>query len=520
MLDLIIKNARVIDGTGAPWFRADVGVKSGKIAAIGKLSCEAAETVDANDLYLSPGFIDVHSHSDSSILDCPLNHSRILQGVTSEIAGNCGMSMAPAADETLDLLRGYAGWDKGFSWRGVGSFLDEVGKARASTNFGTLVGHGTIRIAEMGFSADKPTAARLENMKAIAAEAMREGAFGMSSGLIYPPGSYAETDELAEIASAIAPFSGYYATHMRYEGKNIVMAVAEAIETARRAGVPLQISHHKATHKPDWQVSCKTTIAMIERARREGLDVTADQYPYRATATTLSVNVPGWAFVGGFEALRERLGDPSLRARIHDEIMRDHLGRWDTLFVSYLYTPENYWMRGKSIPYIAEKLGRDEADALLDIVLAENDRVGEIHFGMCEEDIEYIMKQSFVMTGSDGSAMPVGGDGRHHPRNLGTFPRVIAHYCRERKLFPLEEAVRKLTSMPAARAGLSGRGIIKEGMAADLVLFDFEKINDDPTYEDPERGCSGIARVYVNGALTAANGEHTGARAGMVLKKG
>lgn len=519
MFDILIKNARVIDGTGAKWFRADVGIKDGRIEAVGVLPENAAETVDAEDKYLCPGFIDIHSHTDQSILEYPLNHSRIFQGVTTEVTGNCGMSMAPAVDERIDLLESYNGSPDPITWRGFGSFLEKVASLHPSVNFAGLVGHGTLRLAAMGYSSEKASRDELDRMKALAAESMREGAFGMSSGLIYPPGSYADNDELAEVASALAPYGGFYATHMRHEGLEVAESVAESIETAKRAGVPLEISHHKVTDRRSWLVNCKTTIALVERARREGVDVTCDQYPYRATATTLSVNIGDWAFEGGTEALLSRLENKTTRARIHDELQRKHGEDWDTLAVSYLYTPENLWMCGRTIPEIAEKLGCDGADALIDIVLNEKNLVGELHYAMCEEDIEYIMQRPFVMTGSDGGSFSLDPVGKLHPRNFGTFVRTIAHYSRDRHLFPLEEAVRKQTSLPAARAGLWDRGIIRPGMAADLVLFDLDTLKDDPTYAEPHCACSGILKVYVNGVLTANDRTHTGARAGRVLRK-
>ena len=507
MYDLIIRNARVVDGTGAPWYRADVAVEGGRIAAIGKLEGEARETVDAEDHYLAPGFIDIHSHSDDSILACPSAESRILQGITTEIAGNCGASRGPAPEEKEE------------GWPSMAAFLSAVEHAKPSVNLGMLVGHGAVRACAMGYGAEKPTEAQLQRMRELVAEAMEAGAFGVSSGLIYPPSSYADTEELIEVAKAAAPYGGYYATHMRGEGKTVVHATEEAIRIAREAGVPLQISHQKVTWKPDWQVSCFMTTAMIERARRQGLEVFCDQYPYRASATTLSVNIPEWAFDGGVPALLERLRDPVLRAQISDEMEASHVGRWGDIFVSYVTTEANQWMAGRSIPDIAQRMGKTPAEALIDIVIAENDHVGEISFGMCEEDIEHIMKKPYVMTGSDGGAMPLDAPGKPHPRNYGTFVRVLAHYCRERGLFPLETAVHKMTGLPAARLRLADRGAVKQGMWADLVLFDFDVLRDTPDFANPQQACEGILKVYVNGVLTAENGRHTGAHAGVVLRR-
>lgn len=509
MYDLVIKNARIIDGTGAPWFRADVAVKDGKIAAMGKITGEAKEVVDAKDRYLAPGFIDIHSHSDDDVLSkggvfsAPECESRILQGVTTDISGNCGSSVAPSA--AYPRMRDYF------------AVLEEL---KPSCNMGMLVGHGNVRAEAMGYDNRKPTEEELETMRRLVREAMEDGCFGISSGLIYPPSSYADTDELIEVAKAAAPYGGYYATHMRSESLRLIEATKEALQIAYEADVPLQISHHKCTRSEFWQVRVLTTTAMIERARNEGLEVLCDQYPYRASATTLSVNFNDWVFEGGTEAMLQRLRDPETRARIKAELEADWKGRWQNLVVSYTLCEKDVWMSGKSLPEIAEKIGKDCADALIDIVLDAEDKVGELAFGMCEEDIEYIMKKPYVMTGSDGGAMNLSVGGKPHPRNFGTFVRVLSHYCRDRKLFPIETAVHKMTGLPASRLKLEGRGILKTGMWADLVLFDLETLKDDPSYLDPQQPCSGILRVYVNGVLTALDGKHTGARAGVVVRRG
>lgn len=501
MYDLLIKDAKVIDGSGACWYRGSVGVEKGRIVHIG-LSAPAREIIDADGLYLAPGFIDIHSHSDTTALIYPENESRILQGITSEIAGNCGISPSPTR-------RGESG---------VREFLQRLEQTGCSTNLGILAGHGTLRAAVMGYGCEAASPEQLKAMQALAAKAMEEGAFGLSSGLIYPPGCYSDENEMTAVVSSVAPYGGYYATHMRNEGVNVVPAVAEALETAKKAGVRLQISHHKVTYKPDWQVSCFTTVAMIARARRSGQDVCCDQYPYRASSTVLSINIPVWGFNGGTSALMSRLQDPSVRERLKNECNKNHEGRWGDIFIAYVTTEKNRWMNGLSIPEIAARLGgKDPAETLFDIVIEENDGVGEICYGMCEADIEYIMRQDFTMTGSDGNALPLSYVGKPHPRYFGTFVRVLGHYCRDRQLFPLEAAVRKLTSMPAARAGLTDRGVIKRGMRADLVLFDFDALEDTPTYECAQVPCRGIERVYVGGVLTALRGKHTGAMAGQPL---
>ena len=521
MFDVMIRNGRIADGTGTPWYRGDIGISDGKIQRIGNLSgFHGKEEYDAGDRYIAPGFIDIHTHSDKTIVGNSLAESRILQGVTTEIGGNCGMSVAPVEPAYFDQLKTYAAADTPYQWKTMGEFLQYVESVGISTNLGTLVGHGTLRIAVMGFSPDRPTEHQMEKMKVLAAQAVEEGAFGISSGLIYPPGTYADKQEITELVSVLGECGGYYATHMRNEGVHLIEAVTEALETAEKASVPLQISHHKCLYKPQWKKAVFQTTAMIEAARREGLDVTCDQYPYNASSTAISANIPKWVFEGGFTAFKDRIHDETMRTKIRDEMNESHIGRWQDIRIAYARSAANKWMQGKSVPEVAETLGKDPADLIMDLVEEEDNFVNEIDFGMCEEDIEYIMQKPYVMTGSDGEAYSLDIEAQPHPRSFGTFPRVIAHYSRDRKLFGLEEAVRKMTAMPAARAGLTDRGAIKQGMWADLVEFDLRSIESVPSYSDPKQPCSGIRRVFVNGVLTAENGKHLGKRSGKVLRSG
>ena len=520
--DLIIKNVRIIDGTSAPWFRGWLAVQGDIIARVGRGNPEQAkEIVDGNDRYLCPGFIDIHSHSDTSLPFYPQAESRILQGITTEIGGKCGLSVAPVSrdPEKKRQLCDYMG-EMDYSWETLGEYLDGLEALHTSVNFGTAVGHGTLRLAAMGFENRKATEAEMNTMKKLLRQALEDGAFSMSSGLIYPPGCYADADELTELCKELAPYGAYYETHMRDEGEKVVEAVQEALEISRRSGVPLQIAHHKVIRKSGWQVHCRTTVALVDQARRQGMDVTMDQYPYTASATTLDSNAPLWAFEGGVESLLARLQNPADRKRINDEANESHRGRWGDIYISYVESEKNQWTVGKSITEIAAIRGVDPADACFDLILEERCRAGEVNYGMCEEDIEYIMKQPYTMTGSDGNAVSMEYHGQPHPRWFGTFPRVIARYCRERKLFSLETAVFKMTGLPASRLGISDRGLIREGMKADLVLFDFDEIEDTPTYQNPKQPCRGVKRVYVNGILTAVEGVHTGARAGQILRKG
>lgn len=527
MFDVLFKNAKLIDGTGTPWQMGDLAIKDGKIAAMGCLiDAQAVEVIDAKGMVLSPGFVDIHSHSDFAISGVPFAESRVLQGITTEIGGDCGMSAAPVNPNNVDLLKRYIGFlDTGmdFTWQSFAEYLNQMDQFPYSVNYGGMVGHGTIRLAVMGFDDRQPTEAELKEMQRLAAESMQGGAFGMSSGLIYPPGCYADVDELAEVSKALAPYRGMYESHMRDEGDGVLDSVKETIEVGRRAGIPVQVVHHKITGRKNWRIMGHATLACIEAARREGIDVTLDQYPYIASATTLTSMLPKWTFVGGMDAMLERLEDPVTRQKIRQEILANFaksLRRFSDIVIADIPSKENKRFIGKNIEEIASILGKEPIDAALDLMIEERGDVNQITYGMCEEDVEMIMKHPLVMTGSDGSSLPMSGNDKPHPRNFGTFPRVLGYYCREKKLFSLEEAVRKMTGFPAARLGLNNRGLLRPGFWADLVLFNPDTIIDTPTFLEPKQACEGILRVYVNGVLTAVNGKHTGAQAGKILRKG
>lgn len=524
--DLIIKNCTVIDGTGDDRYTGSVGVKDGLIAKIWRgepTDNEAAETVYGEGRILCPGFVDIHSHSDTTILRYPEAESRILQGITTELGGNCGISAAPVNPRFRDSLEYYLREsleDGSLEWESFDEYLRLVEKKKPSVNIGSLVGHGSLRIAVMGFSADRPDRGQMGEMKRRLKEALEDGAFGMSSGLIYPPGSYADEEELTELARELPAYRAIYSTHMRNEGLMLIPALEEAIRLGRESGAFVEISHHKETRKELWRDAVIKSVGLMKSARESGVKIAFDQYPYRASATSLDSNVSEWAFEGGREKLFERLRDPVTRKILVREANESHTGRWGDIFISYAFGKNNLWTVGKSVEEIASIRGTDPAEACFDLILASEGRVNEVNYGMCEEDIEFIMSQDFGVIGSDGEAKPLNCEGQPHPRNFGTFPRVIAHYCRERKLFSLEKAINKLTLMPAERMGLRDRGLIKEGMCADMVIFDFERINDTPSYDRPKQACEGIERVYVNGVLTALNGRHTGAAAGRVLRRG
>lgn len=525
MIDLIIRNARIVDGSGNPWFAGDVAVAGGKIVAVGRLAdLKGKEELDAQGLVLSPGFIDVHSHSDFSILEYPTNESRVLQGITTELGGNCGLSPAPVLPNKVDYLRKYASFlssSISYDWQSFGDFLRRVEEAGSSTNFGGLVGHGTLRVAAMGFDNRKPEPHELELMQKLMREAMEDGAFGLSSGLIYSPGCYADTDELVEVAKAIAPYGGFYETHMRNEGAGILDSIRESIEVGRRAGVAVQIAHHKISGRNNWGLSPQST-ELIAQARAEGLDITADQYPYIASATTLTSILPSWTFEGGVDKMIERLQDPTTRAKVKEQIAASSAKsgrRWSDLLISAVGSEANKHVEGKTVAELAAMVGKEPIDAALDLIIEERAVVAEVSFGMCEEDVTTIMRHPLTMIGSDGGATDIHCPGKPHPRNFGTFARVLGKYVREDQVLRLEEAIRKMTSMPATRMRLFDRGLIRSGCWADLVLFDPETIEDTPTFTNPQQVVKGISRVWVNGVLVAQDGRHTGAKPGQVLRR-
>ncbi len=529
MLDTKVEGATVLDGTGAPGFRADVGITGEAIAAVGDLSREpAGTTLRASGLTLAPGFIDMHSHSDWRLWGNPRAESKIRQGVTTEVVGNCGFSPAPVNPAFREELRGFAlflpdGMD--FSWQSVEEYLRRFDGGGSALNVIQLVGHGTLRVAAMGFARRKPTGAELTHMKRLVSESLEGGAWGLSTGLIYAPGSYAETDEIVELARVAGRHRGFYASHIRGEGANLLDAISEAIRIGREGGLPVQVSHLKAAGHPHWG-KVKDALALLEAARAEGLDVTADVYPYTASSTTLRTLLPGWVLEGGVEAMLERLRDPATRARIRAEVEagkkegEDLVANagWDGIMIAY--APGRPEAEGRRLAEIAGKLGVAPADAAMDLILAGRGKAYMILFQLDEADLRVALADPHVMIGSDGSALsPHGplGQGKPHPRSYGTFPRVLARYWRDQRLLSIEQAVHKMTGLPAKKLGLKNRGIIRVGAKADLVIFNHKTVTDRATYEDPHRYPAGIEHVFVNGRLVIKGGEHTGSLPGRVL---
>jgi len=527
--DLVIRNARIVDGTGSPWFRGDVAVRDGKIEYAGVLpeDIAAASVVDAGDCVLAPGFIDMHTHNDFLLLKEPAAASKLKQGVTTIMIGQCGISAAPITEEKVELLSSYTGFIMAgatprWNWRSFGEYLDVLGEQKLGVNVGSFVGHGTIRLNVLGFESRNPTEAEVAEMRNLAERAMEEGAFGMTSGLIYAPGVYSTDDEVQEIAKGLTKRRGLYLSHMRNESVDVVKSVHETIAVAEKAGIPGQVLHHKACGRKNFG-KIRETLELLEMARARGVDMTVDQYPYAASSTTLRSILPPWVHEGGVAKVIERLSDSSLRERLKKEIPTTD--DWENMLLSsggpegvmVVYTPMTPECEGKTLPVIAEMKGKDPLDAAFDIIVANKGADTACYFMLDEEDVQFVMKHPLVMVASD--SIPPAPGAKCHPRTNGTFPRVLGRYVREEKTLRLEEAVWKMSGFPAARLGLSKKGIIREGMDADLVIFDPETVVDGATYEDPFGEPKGISHVFVSGRLAVHNGEYTGAAAGKVLRK-
>lgn len=526
--DVIIRNGKVVDGTGNPWFQADVGIKGQRISRVGRLSAEVARTViDATGLVVCPGFIDMHSHSDLVLLVVAKAESKIRQGITTEVIGNCGVSAAPLNDlmkeevkKTTPLIEEA---ELRLDWSTMKGYLSRLSGQGVAVNVVPLVGHANIRASAMGFSNRAPTKAELEEMKRTLAQAMKDGAFGMSTGLIYPPGCYAQTDELVELARVVASHGGIYASHIRGEGQNLLSSVNEAIEIGEKAGLPVEISHHKAGGRPSWG-KVKESLKRMEDARGREVDVTCDVYPYVASSFGLSAMLPPWAHEGGTEKLLGRLRDAEICERIRREMTEGSPGHsspledagWDATQIAGCNSHPD--LEGRTIGEIAQARKMDPFALAFDL-LAEDAGISVVRFAMCEDDVRTVLRHPISMIGTDGAAVaPYGilGKGKPHPRSYGTFPRVLGKYVREDRILTLEDAVRKMTSLPAQKLGWRDRGLLRERMYADVTIFDPETINDRATYQNPHQYPDGIEYVMVNGRVVVERGQHTGALAGKV----
>ena len=535
--DLLIKNGKVVDGAGNPWYWGDVAVTGDRIAAIGKLGeAKAERVIDAKDHVVVPGFVDAHSHSDFNTLVYREMESTVMQGISTVVAGQCGSTAAPVNPDRREAFQKDVngslpkGVNLKVTWSTFDEYLREEEKGGLGANVAHMVGHGTIREAGMGPDARAPTAKELRLMRELTAEAMKAGAYGISSGLIYPPGIFAKTHELIEVSKVAAEFGGIYDTHIRGEGRALIKSVREAITIGEKAGIPVQISHHKAANKAVWGKS-RTTLRLIENARAKGIDVTVDQYPYCAGATSLVTLLPPWAHDGGMDKLLERLADPKQREKMRADLKNGIPGwenfagelGWENVMVSSIKGDKNKRFEGKTMDFIAREMKeKDVFDALWKLILAEEGTPGMIIFSMDEGDIKRIMANPYQMVGTDASSVcNVGpfGLGKPHPRFFGTYPRILGKYVREEGVMRFEEAIRKMTSFPAQRFGILDRGILRPGMYADVAVIDPDKVIDKATFENPHQYPEGIPYVVVNGKITVDNGKYRRVLAGKTLRK-
>ncbi|MBU2702166.1 N-acyl-D-amino-acid deacylase [Sporomusaceae bacterium BoRhaA] len=537
MLDLKIIHGRIIDGSGRPAYAGDVGVIHDKIVTIGDLrDQESVETIDAAGNIVAPGFIDMHTHSDLSFKYDRRASSKLYSGVTTEVIGNCGICVAPVREENRQLLIDYLGTrligsipvNLELPWTSFKEYLNWFDDNPPSINLAPLLGQGVVRIAVMGFAKGMPTAAELKDMQQITDIAMSEGALGLSSGLVYLPGEYSSKEEIAELCKVMIPYQGIYCTHMRTESDGIMDAIDEALWIGGTAKVPVHISHLKLLSQ---NMLGKTDLVLerMAQAERSGIEVTYDIYPYTAGLTSLSACLPPWIFEGGVAKMIERLQDQSIRSRIRKEIAEGlpnwqnfvkSAGGWEKFFVSSVRSEENKHLEGKFITEIGELQGKDPYDAAFDLLIAENGRVQMNYYAMLEEDVMTFLRQPRAMIGSDAMSLSAEGIlsfGKPHPRAFGTPTRFLGRYVREKKILSFEEAVKKMTGLPATRLGIKARGFIKENYYADIVIFNPDTVQDLATYAEPKQYSQGIEAVIVNGQVIVEKGAHNEVYAGCVL---
>lgn len=528
--DLLIKGGRIVDGTGRAAYTADLAVKDDRIAAIGDLSkATAARVIDAKGLVVTPGFIDMLGQSETYLLIDPRAMSKVMQGVTTEITGE-GESIGPINERQIkeqeDFLRRF---NLTVDWRTVDQYFKRLEKQGSGVNLGTFVGATQVREYVIGYDDRQPTASELEQMKKLVGEAMLDGALGLSTSLQYVPARFAKTGELVELAKTAREFGGIYATHQRSEANTIDASLDEVFEIAKQAKIPVEIWHLKTAYKNNWG-RMRHVLNRIKQARDQGLDITADIYPYIAGSTALSASLPPWALEGGTEKMLTRLRDSQLRQRLKKEISEQQTA-WENIYlgsggpggvlVGSVVNRELESLQGKRISEIAVEQKKDPLDALFDLILADNGQTGAIYFMMSEDDMRAAMQAPFVSfctdSGSRATDGPLAGS-KSHPRGWGTYPRILGRYVRDEKLLSLETAVHKATGAPAARVGLRDRGVLREGMFADIVVLDANKVIDRATFENPNQYPAGVEYVLVNGKISVDKGQRTAVLAGRALR--
>jgi N-acyl-D-amino-acid deacylase len=512
MYDVVIRNGRVLDGEGNPWVRADIGIKNGRFAKIGMVEGRGSREIDAAGDYVSPGWIDMMDQSGEVLLKNGLAENKLREGVTTAIAGEGGTPV-PSAQ--------------------IGRYFRQLEAQGISLNFGTYYGCAQARVEAMGDGAGRPTAKQMQQMKAHVEEAMRAGALGVATALIYPPDSFQTTEDLIELAKVAARYDGIYASHMRDESAKLLQAIDESIEIGEKAGIQVEIFHFKGAYSPGWGKLVPEAGQKIEAARARGVSIAADMYVYTAGGTGLDITVPNWVWEQGEKRGLEQLKDPSVRSRLKQELAAGSMagwsnlveasGGWDHVMLANAFNPRYDRYRFKSIAYLAAQLGQDPADVAWDIVLgAQPHRAMALYFMMSETDIATALRWPWMSIGSDSGANEAPGKidaiGLPHPRAYANFPRVIAEYVKRRHVLTLEDAIRKMTSWPATRMRFSDRGAIREGLKADVTIFNEERLDDVATYENPTAYPTGVDYVLVNGQLVIDQGRHTGIKPGSVLR--
>jgi N-acyl-D-amino-acid deacylase len=545
MHSLLIKNGKIIDGTGNPWRYADVAIKGEKIVRIGRIEGDSSErTIDAKDLFVCPGFIDQHSHADLVFAtDDPYKYleGRIRQGITSEILGNCGISVAPVSEKSKDLMKTVTGWmspgNLQWNWESMADYLSFLEHKGVPVNVGTLTGHGAIRAAAMGFRSGRPSPEELERMKKDLAQSLEHGSLGMSLGLIYAPGMYADTKELIELGTIVKKYDGIVTSHVRGSSETNLFAERELIQIGEKSGCRVHRSHNEAAGQEHWD-KIEKSLQMEEEARNRGIDIAYDMFPYVAAMTMMVAIYPPWALEGGWEGLTRRLQQPEMRRQIEEDIEEMVPGwptwkegswphnlikatGWKNIYIGYIPSEKNKKYEGLNLRELGEKVGKPSFDAISDLLLEEGGAISQLIFGVSgDKETDTPLRQliSHRLGGYATDAIDMGA-GRPHPAAYGTYPRILGKYVREERLLPLEEAVRKMTSFPGSRLNLKGRGLIREDFFGDLVIFDENRVIDKATYENPRQFPDGIEYVIVNGQVLVERGSFNPVKAGKVLRR-
>jgi N-acyl-D-amino-acid deacylase len=529
--DLIIKNGRVVDGTGRAAFDADVAITGDRVVAVGQLpkGWTARRTIDAHGLVVAPGFIDMLGQSEQNVLIDRRAMSKVMMGVTTEVTGE-GDSIAPTDERLIKEDESfYKRYNLTVDWHTLGEYFRRLERDRSGINLATFVGATQVRAYVVGFDNRAPTSDELEKMKALVASAMEDGALGVSTSLQYVPARFAKTDEIVELAKVAHRYGGIYMTHQRSEANALDSSLAEVFEIARRAQIPAEIWHLKTAYKKNWG-RMPEVVAKINAARANGLDITADVYPYTAASTSLTACLPPWAQEGGIEKMLARLRDPATRERIKADILKDS-NDWENIYlgsggasgvlIGSVVNKDVESLQGKRVSEIAKEQGKSELDALFDLIIADRGQTGAIYFMMSEDDLRAALKAPFVSICTDSGARATDGPlagSKSHPRGWGSYPRILSRYVRDEHLLTLEEAVNKMTGMPAARVGLKGRGVLRAGAFADITIFDPGTVRDRATFDDPNQYPVGIEYVLVNGQVEVDREHRTDVNAGRPLR--